>query len=665
MRKIGLVVLLFLTAMSLSAAPTIYGGTGLYRVFSADVGKQQRLQFSFHVHAFYQDILATSRAEFYPANVQDSVDYSEGYDTYGGGDIDFAIGYSITKYLEMFVHAVYKIDGLDESEDVRDTFNLNLAAHGFGDVTVGLKFDIMPLFTDQEIFHFGILPFVTIPTGQKAGEFTPYEDIQFNREFTRFSGGLYRYFSSGDWDYGLHLLGTIYTPSEVPLELTGNVGYVVHTKTLVGDGGQPATSADRSYFNEWVMGAGFAFHFPGFTPFVELSYRRGVSLTGSDLYPTIPARKRVGYVTGGFRFESSSGVVFDLVGDYLIFGDFDSIPDLINNTYIPTGYGAAPLWCANLGISYFYDYYKPEPPAPPKPEKPKPVVVVKNNKTIVTGTVVDRATGDPLEALISFPGTAIPVVNSDSNGIYKIEINVDSIPDKILRIRCKKPGYSWKEKTVTLIKNQPVVVDFELKKKEVAQGTIMGKIIDANGDKPMLAKVSFPENANIRPVLSNANTGIYKITLPPGTYVVSVEADGYISQTVPIVVKDKDTVLQNFRLIKKTGKITLHGIRFASGKATIRPESYPILDQAVALLQQNPSVKIEIQGHTDSVGSASYNLRLSQMRAESVRNYLISHGIAPDRLIAKGYGESMPIADNGTREGRAQNRRIEFKIISY
>ncbi len=75
-------------------------------------------------------------------------------------------------------------------------------------------------------------------------------------------------------------------------------------------------------------------------------------------------------------------------------------------------------------------------------------------------------------------------------------------------------------------------------------------------------------------------------------------------------------------------------------------------------------MKIEIAGHTDSVGSEMYNLRLSEARANAVRDYLIQHGISPDRLIAKGYGESRPIAPNTTREGRAKNRRVEFTVIS-
>ncbi len=131
----------------------------------------------------------------------------------------------------------------------------------------------------------------------------------------------------------------------------------------------------------------------------------------------------------------------------------------------------------------------------------------------------------------------------------------------------------------------------------------------------------------------------------------------------PVVIEKDKTLVFNIDMLKKGGKIELKGIYFDSGKATIKPESYYVLDEAAKMLKQNPKVKIEVQGHTDSVGGAESNLMLSQARAESVRNYLIMNGIESWRIIAKGYGESMPIADNGTNDGRARNRRIEFLII--
>ncbi len=112
-------------------------------------------------------------------------------------------------------------------------------------------------------------------------------------------------------------------------------------------------------------------------------------------------------------------------------------------------------------------------------------------------------------------------------------------------------------------------------------------------------------------------------------------------------------------------KIEMHQkIFFATGKATLKPASMQLLDKVADLLKQNPQVKlIRIEGHTDSRGNPKRNLVLSQRRAEAVRQYLISKGVAPDRLQAVGYGDSRPIAPNDTRKGRAANRRVEFIIV--
>ncbi len=107
-------------------------------------------------------------------------------------------------------------------------------------------------------------------------------------------------------------------------------------------------------------------------------------------------------------------------------------------------------------------------------------------------------------------------------------------------------------------------------------------------------------------------------------------------------------------------KMVLEGVNFEFDKATLRKADFPIIDEDVTELEKWGNVNIEVAGHTDSVGTDQYNMKLSQERAETVRDYLISKGIAADRLTAKGYGESQPIADNATPEGRFQNRRVEL-----
>ena len=106
--------------------------------------------------------------------------------------------------------------------------------------------------------------------------------------------------------------------------------------------------------------------------------------------------------------------------------------------------------------------------------------------------------------------------------------------------------------------------------------------------------------------------------------------------------------------------LVLEGVNFDFDKAVIRPQDYAKLDQDVDALKAWGDVDVEVAGHTCSIGTEEYNLGLSQRRAEAVRNYLVSKGVSADRLTARGYGESRPVASNATREGRAQNRRVEL-----
>jgi len=109
-------------------------------------------------------------------------------------------------------------------------------------------------------------------------------------------------------------------------------------------------------------------------------------------------------------------------------------------------------------------------------------------------------------------------------------------------------------------------------------------------------------------------------------------------------------------------KIVLNGIRFDFDKADIKAEFVPVLDEAVAVLQKHSTKKVGIEGNTDSIGSDAYNEKLGMRRADSVKKYLVEKGIAADNLSTESFGESKPVADNKTKEGRAMNRRVEFRV---
>lgn len=114
--------------------------------------------------------------------------------------------------------------------------------------------------------------------------------------------------------------------------------------------------------------------------------------------------------------------------------------------------------------------------------------------------------------------------------------------------------------------------------------------------------------------------------------------------------------------VRKLFERALQGVQFETGKSTIKKESFAILNNVVNVMTENPSYKLFIAGHTDNVGNADKNLQLSKERAAAVEKYLESKGAATERVRSEGFGQSTPVADNATKEGKAKNRRVEFKV---
>jgi outer membrane protein OmpA-like peptidoglycan-associated protein len=140
---------------------------------------------------------------------------------------------------------------------------------------------------------------------------------------------------------------------------------------------------------------------------------------------------------------------------------------------------------------------------------------------------------------------------------------------------------------------------------------------------------------------------------------VTIHVDGYENS----FVKNIRIAAGGINIYKKVttdAKIVMHGILFDVDKTTLKPESMGSINQIYGLLKKDPSLKFEIDGHTDNTGSAEHNMTLSQQRADAVKTQLVSMGIDASRLTTKGFGDTKPIDTNDTPEGKANNRRVEF-----
>jgi outer membrane protein OmpA-like peptidoglycan-associated protein len=115
--------------------------------------------------------------------------------------------------------------------------------------------------------------------------------------------------------------------------------------------------------------------------------------------------------------------------------------------------------------------------------------------------------------------------------------------------------------------------------------------------------------------------------------------------------------------IKPGSKMVMNNIFFATGSFELKPESHSEINKLISLMQTNPAMRVEISGHTDNVGDAQKNKVLSENRAKSVVDFLVSRNIPADRIVYKGYGDTQPIAPNDNEEGRKKNRRTECKIL--
>ena len=193
---------------------------------------------------------------------------------------------------------------------------------------------------------------------------------------------------------------------------------------------------------------------------------------------------------------------------------------------------------------------------------------------------------------------------------------------------------------------------------------------DENTAEPVKARIELKnvETKKVEEIPLDSNTGNYVKVAPfDNDYVMTVKKEGFVYETKYINKVDSvhpavRNVDVDIKPIELNQSYRINDIYFGFNKYDLTAESKSVLDQLIEFLMENPGINIQIQGHTDNIGNDADNLKLSENRARSVYNYLILKGILTKRLMYKGFGKTMPVADNDTEEGRAKNRRTVFVI---
>ena len=202
---------------------------------------------------------------------------------------------------------------------------------------------------------------------------------------------------------------------------------------------------------------------------------------------------------------------------------------------------------------------------------------------------------------------------------------------------------------------------------------VKGKITDYDGENCLTAQITVTDNMTgktAQQIIVDKDKCEYTVMLPSGkNYGFTVSSDGYFFHSENFDIPkttDYQEITKDIKLLPMDpgSKVVLNNVFFDTGKSDLRAESYGELDRLAQIFKLYPNIVIEVSGHTDNLGNRQYNIQLSQKRAEAVREYIISQGVEPERIVAKGYGPDVPRDSNATEEGRQNNRRVEAKILS-
>jgi outer membrane protein OmpA-like peptidoglycan-associated protein len=278
-------------------------------------------------------------------------------------------------------------------------------------------------------------------------------------------------------------------------------------------------------------------------------------------------------------------------------------------------------------------------------------------RTLV-GQVIDDESGLPVGgAKVSVINADIPPkVSDEKTGIFKY----NNLPEDFSTLMILKDGYKRYVKVVQIEKGKERSLQFKID--PIKEGKVSGKVIDKFSSKQVAAEITITGEEEI---IATDSNGSFSLAVEEGISEITFRSAEFEPFRTTVTVKKSEEVFLLVKMRPLVKRDILIGtVYFESNRAVITDETEKIFMNAISYLRENPGVKIEVGGHTDNTGGEQMNLDLSRIRAESVREHILSqYGVSPEKVITKGYGEWVPVATNNTKSGRQKNRRVEIKII--
>lgn len=311
-----------------------------------------------------------------------------------------------------------------------------------------------------------------------------------------------------------------------------------------------------------------------------------------------------------------------------------------------------------LGVAYAFD-----------PRPARPVVAAPVEPPVLTGQlrgrIVEVGTETPIsEAMVAVIGQDVSPQLTDSDGRFVTY----GLPEGEVMLEVSHPDFDVARCSAAV----PSDAECSLVPSSL-DGSLQIAVVDRKGQPVAKVPITLRGPSEHR-LISDERGDVRVVALAPGAYTAHVDDPLYLIAVADVEIRERsETALQLRALAKpsrpsvvlKAKQIALRRqISFATGSEEILPNSEPLLLEVADVLIRNPELElVEVQGHTDNRGDRGVNMRLSQLRAEAVMQWLSEHGVEPERLTAKGYGPTRPLAPNITQQNRARNRRVQFRIV--